>query len=280
MADIDLALGELRRTLLSIKFFDVALASLIVIAASLVVTTYFRLEWYYALAPWAIYFAWSFTNKVNVNSYHEVEQKVPQLREALQTAADTRKQEGVLVKELQLDVLAKMRSIKTSYFLGLGSTTRQMLLLTGLSFIVIGLAAFNVNFDTTKDFVANQAILQGAFGSIGAFAPTDNESVNGKIKQGRTISALSKFVKLKDNRSLYGDENMVDLGDTPLELQIQPEYSGSNLKDVQDPEAKKFRDQQTADITAAAQGACTDECNIPKDQQQIVKTYFEKVGTQ
>ena len=278
MADIDNALRELRRNLLSIKFFDVALMSFVVMAAGLVITTYFILPWHYALIPWAIYFAYAFIRRVNVSSYHEVEDKVPQLREALTTAADTRKKEGILVRELQEEVLSKMHAIKTSYFLGLGSTTRQLLLLAGLSFIVIGLAAFNVNFDTTKDFAARQPLLRNALGSLGEFANPDNSSVNGILKNSSAKAALTKFVKLKGNTSLYGDENAVVLGTAPLEITLDPEMSGSNLQDPHEAEQKKFQNQEAGTIEASAQGACTTDCNIPKDQQQIVKTYFEKVG--
>jgi hypothetical protein len=278
MADIDLALRELRRTLLSIKFFDVALASLIVMAMSLVVTTYFLLPWYYALAPWAVYFAYAFTKKVNLSSYHEVEEKVPQLREALQTAADTRKKEGVLVRELQQEVLEKMHAIKTSYFLAFGSTTRQLLLLTGLAFIIIGLAAFSVNFDTTKDFAQRTPVLKDIF-SIGPFAPVDNSSLSGQLTGGTANAGIKKIVKLQGNTSLFGAQQDVALGQNPLEIQIQPEYSGSNLQDIHEAEQKNFANQQAGAVQANAQGACTADCDIPKDQQQIVKTYFEKVGT-
>jgi len=277
MADIDLALKELRNTLLSIKFFDVALASLIVIAAALVATTYFQLPWNYALLPWAIYFTVMFVRRVNVNSYHEVEDKVPQLREALTTAADTRKQEGILVHELQKEVLDKMRAIKTSYFLGLGSTTRQLLLIAGLAFIVIGLSAFNVNFGSTTDFIGNQAFINNALTAVGFLGV--NETLTGKLAQGKQISGTKKFVNILNNDSLYADEVDVALGNAPLELQVMPEYSGSNLQDVREADQKKFREQQAGQVEASAQEACGQDCNVPKDQQEIVKTYFEKVGT-
>lgn len=277
MADIDMALRELKNTLLSIKFFDVALLSLVTLAAGLVATTYFSLPWHYALGPFAIVFAYLFVKRVNVYSFHEVEQKVPQLREALQTAADTRSQEGILVHELHAEVLEKMRGIKSSYFLGLGTTTRQLLLLAGLSFLVIGLSAFNVNFTTTTAFMAKQPLLRSALESIGAFGPL-NETPSGRMTKGKVMDKTNKFIAIKDNTSLYGDEADVILGDAPLELQVDPEYSGANLQDPHDAQSKDFRTQAAGVADANAQGACTSECDIPKDQQDIVKTYFEKVG--
>ncbi|MEK6822595.1 MAG: hypothetical protein AABY13_02105 [Nanoarchaeota archaeon] len=275
MADIDAALAELRQTLLSIKFFDVALESLIVIGLALIVTTYFQLPWYVALVPWAIYFTTGYIRRVNVRSYHEVEDKVPQLREALSTAADTRGQQGILVKELQTEVLGKMRAIKTSYFLGLGSTTRQLLLLSGISFIIIGLAAFNVNFASTKDFALRQPGVNGALHFMGL----DNETLTGKLTDREAQAGLRKFVKVTSNKSIFGEENIFDIGASPLELSIDPEMSGSNLQDVHDAEQKKFRDQEAGVVEASAQGACAEACDIPKDQQEIVKNYFDKVGT-
>ena len=274
MADIDAALAELRLTLLSIKFFDVALESIIVIGLALIVTTYFQLPWYVALVPWAIYFTTGYIRRVNVRSYHEVEDKVPQLREALSTAADTRGQQGILVKELQTEVLGKMRAIKTSYFLGLGSTTRQLLLLSGISFIIIGLAAFNVNFASTKDFALRQPGVNGALHFMGL----DNETLTGKLTDREAQAGLRKFVKVTSNKSIFGEENIFDIGASPLELSIDPEMSGSNLQDVHDAEQKKFRDQEAGVVEASAQGACAEACDIPKDQQEIVKNYFDKVG--
>jgi hypothetical protein len=277
MTEIDAALRELRSTLLSIKFFDVALRTLVMMTACLVVTTYIGWPWWYGAIPTCIFLIIMTYLRVNVRSYHEVEDKVPQLREALTTAADTRKQSGTLVRELQEEVLHKMHAIKSSYFIGFGSTTRQLLLLTGLAFIAIGLAAFNVNFATTKEFALNQAVIKNAFDSI--INTTDaEEAVNAKLKQKKQDNGMLKYVKLKNNGSLFGNENLIDLGSDPLELSIDPQMTGSNLLDPREAEEKKFAEQQAGSIGASAQGACSTECDIPKESQDIVKTYFEKVG--
>jgi len=278
MADIDEALRELRSTLLSIKFFDVALASLIVLAAGLIATTFFSLPWTLALIPWFIFAAVMGWRRVNIQSYHEVEEKVPQLREALQTAADNAGREGRLVSELHQDVVRKMSHIKTSYFLGLGSTTRQLLLLTGISFIVIGLAAFNVTFDSTSDFLGKNAFIHGAFDAFG-FGNLSNESAVNARLAGKKIPGKLKYVRLRDNGSLYGELTDVDLGTVPLELQVDPVNSGANLKEEHEAEDKRFGEQEAGEIGANAQEACGTECSIPADQQDIVKSYFEKVST-
>ncbi len=279
MAELDAALRELRSTLLSIKFFDVALRSLVVMAACLVVTTYIGWPWWYGAIPSGIFLLAMIYTKVNIRSYHEVEDKVPQLREALTTAADTRKQSGTLVRELHEEVLHKMHAIKSSYFLGFGSTTRQLLLLAGLAFIAIGLAAFNVNFTTTKEFALNQAVIKNAFDAI--INVTDSaaeDPTSATAKQKKKDNAMLRYVKLQNNGSLFGSENLVDIGSDSLEIAIDPQMSGSNLLDPQEAEDKKFAEQQAGSIGAQAQGACSTECDIPKESQDIVKAYFEKVG--
>jgi hypothetical protein len=278
MADIRDALRELRLTLLSIKFFDVALGSLIVIALGLIVTTYFRFPWWYAMVPWFVYFFITVWRKVNVTSYHEVEDKVPQLREALTTAADTAGKEGVLIKELQAEVLRKMTAIKTSYFMGFGRTTRQLLILTGLSFIIIGLSAFNVNITSTAEFANKQPFVQNALNLLGATGNASNETAVNAALGKKKAQGLLKYVRLQNNGSMFGDPFDVTLGDENIELQVDPVNTGANLNEVNDPQAKKFREQQAGEIDANAQGACGADCQVPVEDQAIVKTYFEKVN--
>lgn len=279
MAELDAALRELRSTLLSIKFFDVALRTLVVMAACLVITTYVSWPWWYGTIPTAIFLIVMVYLRVNVRSYHEVEDKVPQLREALTTAADTRRQSGTLVRELHEEVLHKMHAIKSSYFLGFGSTTRMLLLLAGLAFIAIGLAAFNVNFSTTKEFALKQAVIKNAFDAITNVTDADaEEAANARLKQKKKDNAMLKYVKLQNNGSLFGNENLVEAGADPLQLSIDPQMTGSNLLDPREAEEKKFAEQEAGSIGASAQGACSSECDIPKESQDIVKTYFEKVG--
>jgi hypothetical protein len=277
MAEIDRALRELRRELLSIKFFDTALRTLVVLSACLVVITYMGWPWWWSTIPAGVFMLYLLFTRVNLRSYHEVEDKVPQLREALTTAADTRKQSGQLVRELHEEVLRKMAAVKTSYFLGFGSTTRQLLLLAGLAFIVIGLSAFNVNFTTTKEFALKQPVIKNAFDAIGNV--TAEEAAAAKLKNKKKDNAMLKYVKLANNGSLFGAENLVAAGSEPLELRIDPQMTGANLNEIHESEEKRFADQQAGDISAAAQGACSSECAIPKESQDIVKAYFEKVGT-
>ncbi len=276
MGDIRDALSELRTALLTIKFFDAALSSLIIMSLALVVTTYAQLPWWYSLLPWAMAFTWKIFKHVNVDSYHEVEAKVPQLKEALTTAADTTSIDNSIVRELQQEVISKMRSVKTSYFLGFGKTTRQLLILMAMSFIVIGLSAFNVDFYTTKEFASKQKFLQDTMNFLSGNV-SDQSAVDARLGKKKSEGELL-YVKLKNNGTLFGDPFDVNLGDETLEMQVDPLNTGSNLKDVHDPENKNFRDQQAADITANAQGACGQDCTIPLESQDIVKAYFEKVG--
>jgi hypothetical protein len=244
-------------------------------AACLVVTTYAGWPWWWAAIPTIIFLVVMVFLRVNLRSYHEVEDKVPQLREALTTAADTRKQSGPLVHELQDEVLRKMHAIKTSYFLGFGSTTRMLLLLAGLAFIVIGLAAFNVNFQSTKEFALKQPVIKNAFEAV---VNATEPPPNAKLKDLDKKNAALKYVRLSNNGSLFGQENLVEVGTQPLELSIDPQMSGANLQEQLPPEERNFREQEAGDIGSSAQGACSSECDIPKESQEIVKTYFQKVG--
>jgi hypothetical protein len=223
---LDKAIAELRRSMLTFKLFNLGLTSLVVFMAALLFTSFFGLRWHYALIPALL---WAAVTGMHITrmDYSEVERKTPMLQDALRTAADTVKDMTRLAKELHEEVLGKMHAVHTSQFLGFGKTTYLLLAVAVLAYLIIGLSAFGVDAKATKDFVTKTSAWTTM---MSAWNETfKNETILlGSKKEGL------KRMPLRSNASLYGDERDIELGNTPLELQVDPVLSGANLKDAQE----------------------------------------------
>jgi hypothetical protein len=274
MKPIGKALLELRSTLFSIGLFNSLVDSMIILLFSLLAALLLGLSWTWALIPFFIYFVFHGRKVLKALGYADVENRVPQLREALRTAADSVETENEVVRALHTEVLGKMQLIQTSAFIGFGKVTRQLVVIALLCFAIISVSALNIKFiDGTA--LLNGAGLSGISG--GLFGAHNNQTLFGKLsKQEDSRAKLLKEVTLIDESSLYGNSSVVELGTDELNLEINPEASGVKIGDVRPPDSKKFTDQPTAtDIQASSDKTFSED--IPKEYQGIVRNYFKNI---
>ncbi|MBI4145063.1 hypothetical protein HY493_02550 [Candidatus Woesearchaeota archaeon] len=272
MKPIGKALLELRTTLFSIGLFNSLLDSFLVLLFTLLGLILLKLPWELAFIPFAVYFVWHTRTILRALGYNDVEARVPQLREALRTAADSLETENEVVRGLHQEVLDKMRLIQTSVFVGFSKVTRQLLVLALLSFIIISVSALNIS------FLDAQTLLQktGVIGIGGVFGDDDTPFFARLSKRDDGNKLFGKEVTLLDETSLYGNATVIELGTEELNLELNPEGSGIKMGEVKDPESKKFTDQPSpSDIQATADSAYAED--IPKEYQSIVRNYFKGI---
>ncbi len=255
MKPIQEAVKELRRVLFSMRLFESLLDSFIVYLGSLLIFSLISLSWYWALIPFLGYGVLHTLNSVKGVSFHDVEHKVPVLHESLRTAADSAQKENIIVNELHSDVIAKLKEVRTSYFLGMGKTTRQLLLLAAFSFGIIIASALNVKLLNAPEIAIDLSKLK----PVQKYTTAVQDIVFGPAKE-----------------DIYGNESIAELGTKELKLQINPLMSEININDIKPPEDKEFVESFPRDIQASTDTSFDEK--IAKEHQQIVKNYFTGIA--
>lgn len=274
MKPIGKALLELRTVLFSIGLFNSGIDSMLVLLFCLLGTLIIGLPWQVALVPAGIYFVWHTRTILKALGYMDVESRVPQLKEALRTAADNLSAENEVVHSLHEEVLHKMHLIQTSSFIGFGKVTRQLLVIALLCFAIISVSALGIHLIDGTDLLSKL----GVIGSGGWLTDADaDEGFFGRLsKRNDGTKMFEKPVTLLDDSSIYGDASVVELGTDELNLELNPEGTGVKIGDVKPPESRDFNEQPTAtDIVAESDSTYSED--IPKEYQSIVRNYFQNI---
>jgi ABC-type multidrug transport system fused ATPase/permease subunit len=252
------ALHELRNTIKKIVLCSCLLDSFIIFMFCLLILALVSVEWYFALIPALIYSVIHTKNYLKkTDNFRYAEQKVPELKEKIITVADNLSRDNPIIAGLNEDVLKGMHLIRTSYFFSFSRLTRELITLTVLSFLIIGVSAYGVRF---IDF-------RGVIDEIGDLR------VFNKGKYDVNADLLEYEENLSED--IYGDKSIAILGNEELKLQLNPVLSDVDISKVQDPEHRKFRSVVPREISARTDSSFED--SIPKDYHKIVKTYFREI---
>jgi len=274
MKPIGKALLELRTVMLGIGLFNSGIDSMVILLFSLLGLALFGLPWEIALIPFCAYFFIHTRKMLKVLGYSDVESRVPQLREALRTAADNLGGDNEVVRSLHDEVLQKMRLIQTSAFIGFGKVTRQLLVISLLCFAVITVSALDIKFVDGTDILGKAGLWAGG----GFLTDGDGKETSLWGKLGRRYEGPGQRmeVNLIDERDLYGNATVIELGTDELNLELNPGGTGVKIGEVKPPESRQFSDQPTtSDISATSDSTYSEE--IPKEYQSIVRNYFQSI---
>jgi len=250
------ALREAKTAILRLVILNSFIDTLVVYMLLLLGCTLLTLPRWYALVPALAYsIIHTYGNFKDVN-FARIEDKVPELKEQLITVADNLKMENEIIEDLNKEVLKKMKDIRTSYFVDFGKLTREIAVMAVVSFIIIGSAAFNVQF----------LDLKATIDEIRDFKPFEEYTINQELLEYEESQNLS---------DILGEKSITELGQQQLDLQINPLKSDVNIGTVHDPEDRNFREVPPSEIRAAADVSFEED--IPKQYQRIVKTYFKEI---
>ena len=253
---IVLALREARRAVHRIAIFNSVIDTLVVLMLLLLGCTLLTLpRWYAALAAFVYFLVHTYGNLKDVN-FTNIEKKFPSLDEQLITVADNWKEENEIVEALNQEVLHKMKDIRTSKFLNFGKLTRELCVMAIVSFIIIGSAAFNVEFLDFKETIKE----------LREFKPFQEHDINQELLEYEESQNLSEIL---------GDESIEELGQQQLELQLNPIMSDVDIGQIRPPEDRTFREVPPPEIRALTDVSFEEK--IPKQYQRIVKTYFKEI---
>lgn len=253
---IVLALKEAKRAVFGIVLFNSVIDSLVALMLLLLGCMLFTLPMWYAVIPALVYVLVHTYGNLREINFSKIEEKFPMLNEQLITVADNTKEQNEIIDALNQEVLHKMKEIRTSSFLNFGKLTREVAVMAVVSFIIVGAAAFHVEFLDLKETIKE----------LKEFNPVQEYDINQEMLQFEESQNLSEIL---------GEKSVTELGQKQLDLEINPLKSDVEIGSVKDVEEKKFREVPPPDIKAMADVSFDEE--IPKQYQRIVKTYFKEI---
>ena len=243
MSKIGGMLHELRNELIKIVFLDTFLDAIIVFLAFYLFFVLINLRPIVALVPGIFAFFFIMRKKIESVQLKSVEDKNPELKEMLRTAADNVDKDNIMIKLLDAEVLQKMRAVATSSFMSMKKLFYKFLIICVTFLLTLYIASTNLHIINATDMISN-------------FGMPD------------------KLISL-DDKGLYGDEDIVSLSEEAVELELNPLSFELNLDKIEEAERKDFKGAFPEEIIATPEKAF--EENIPKEEQEIVKNYFEKI---
>lgn len=243
MSKIIEMLHELRNELIKIVFLDTFLDSVIVFLGFYLFFILINLRPIIALVPGVIAFFLFMRKKIQKVQLKTVEDKNPQIREMLRTAADNVDKDNIMIRMLDEEVMEKMRSVATSSFMDMKKLFYKFLSICVTFSLILYIASTNLQLMNAAEMISN-------------------------------LGMPGKLISL-DDKGLYGDEQIVSLSEEAVELELNPLSFELNLDKVEEAEKKEFKGEFPEEITATPEKAF--EENIPKEEQEIVKNYFEKI---
>jgi len=258
MEFIKKALYELKRFLFIFDLSRFFLHSLLAFFLSLIFLVLFQISWIYALIPFFVTFLFFSYRSFRENRLSYVEYHVPSLSETLRTVSDNVDKDNFVVNLLKSDVLQRLRTLDTSSFATLRSLWFECLALLVFAFTVLLLAFFNVQFDYTF-------LLPESSSSPVLASPEKVYDLSILYNQGNLSEVL-------------GNRSLAALGDTALFLEVNPLASEIDISEISESNAGDYGDipQFPKEIYTSYDSSFSDD--IPKENKDIVKKYFEGIS--
>lgn len=252
------ALREARSSILTIALFHSALDTIVAFSLLALACLILGISYWWAFGISFIYAIIHTYGQIRTVTYKVIESKVPDLQEKLRTAADYTEEDNEILRDLNQEVLQQMRNVRTGDFINFAKVTRELLVVTVVSFLIIGASAFNVQFLDVK----------GIIKEVQDFKPFQEYEIN---------EDLLAYEESQNLSEILGDESLEALGQQQLDLQLNPLKTDVDIGTVNPPESRSFREVPPPQIRATSDQSY--EENIPKQYQRIVKTYFKEITT-
>jgi len=209
-----------------------------------------------ALIPTIIYSGMKLREKSRSDKRKIVESKYEPLKEKLRTAADNVKEENPVINELEEEVVHDLKHVGLSSFIQTRKISYKIFVTILLSFAIV--------FATTLNFyiVDVSKFLEGIPGMLEKFDPRRAENI--------------LLGDVNESDDIYGDSKLAVLGNKQIDIRIKPVNYEVNVREEGDFEQKQFDEIFPSDVRVEQASAF--EERIPEEQQELVKSYFNKLA--
>ena len=248
---------EINRTLNFLIIFETIINAVIFFLVVYLLLSLINLYPILALIPAIVYFI----SRLYVNSKTDkriaVERKYEPLKEKLRTAADNYKEDNPVVNELQDEVVHDLKHVGLSSFISTKRVSYKILTTILLSFAIVFATTLNLYIVDLNKFLSN--------------LPEFLENIN-PLK----IADTTLLGEINESEDIYGDSKLAVLGNQEIDIRIKPVNYEVNVREEGDVEQKQFDEIFPRDVNIEQASAF--EENIPEEQQELVKKYFNKLA--
>lgn len=240
MSAINALLQEVRFETLKIAVLFAFLDAALLFLASMLLASIFSMGVLIPLILSVLFFAYALWRYMRRISLKYIEDRNPEIREMLRTAADNKGQESLMAHALFSEVVQKMREVSSGSFLSMKKLGFKLTAVFALSMLLVGMAFFNVNIQKFEDPLANTRDRLGRYFS------------------GLTGGNESEQVQLGEAGDIYGDPSIAQLGSDQLDITLQQSLNQLDFNSVSgaDPSGAQL-DDYPAEVDAQASEAYT-----------------------
>ena len=247
---------EINRTLNFVFFFNSILNAAIFFLSVYLLLSIVNLYPILALIPAAIYFALRLYSRSKMDKRKIVESKYEPLKEKLRTAADNIKEDNPVINELEEEVVHDLKNVGLSSFIQTKEISYKLFVTIALSFVIVLITTMNLYIIDLNQFLST----------------TLPEYLKGIPK----LADSSLLGEINESNDIYGNSQLAVLGNEQIDIKISPVNYEVSVREEGDVEQKQFNEIFPSDVDVEQASAF--EENIPEEQQELVKKYFDKLA--
>ena len=249
------AVKEINRTLNFITVFDILLNSAIFFLVVYFLLSLVNLFPMFAIVPVVVYFVLRLAVKSRRDKRKMVESKYEPLKEKLRTAVDNIREENPVVNELEDDVMHDLKHVGLSSFI----QTKQVM----LKIFSVIILSFAIVFATEMGFYIVD---------LNEFLSNVPDFLDGISRRADNVM----LGEINESQGIYGKSKLAVLGNEEIDIRIKPTNYEVNVREEGDVEQKQFDEIFPREV--AVEQASAFEEKIPEEQQELVKSYFNKLA--
>jgi hypothetical protein len=209
-----------------------------------------------AVLPALVYFIIKARISLKEDKRVIVEGKYMSLREKLRTAADNVEKENPVVDELEEEVIEDLKNVNLSSFVKTKGLTYRIFGAILLSFAIVFITTSNLYIVDLNKFLG--------------LLP---DAIDGLTKK---ISDNKELTELNESQGIYGQSSLATLGDDQIDIKISPANYEVNVRGEGDVEQRQFDEVFPTEVNIGQSSASEEK--IPEEQQELVKSYFNKLA--
>ena len=248
--------NEINRTLNFLAIFETTINAAIFFLFVYLLLSLINLFPILALIPALVYFAVKLYLNSRIDKRVVVEEKYEPLKEKLRTAADNFKADNPVVNELQEDVIHDLKNVGWSSFISTKRVSYKILATVLLSFAIVFATTLNLYIVDFSVFLGN--------------IPDLLDNINLKRADNTPLGDIN------ESNDIYGNSKLAILGENQIDIKIKPVNYEVNVREEGDVEQRQFDEIFPSDVNVEQSSAF--EENIPEEQQELVKNYFNKLS--
>ncbi len=199
----------------------------------------------------------------------KIEQAYPLLSEKLRTAVDTASVNNEVVEDLQQQVLSEIKHVHPGMFFDSGTFSLKIFFAVFFSVLLVFTSFFHIQIKEFRTETTDS--LKNKINSV-----FSNQPAGGNISE--LPDEAANGAGISPNKNIFGKKSLTQLGDKTIDVTIRPAKYEFTVRESGDGYDKPFKGEFPSEIHTE-QSTFYQE-NIPKDDQDVVKSYFKKLAEQ